>query len=524
MSAYSRVPDGDEEPLESSGAASSSRSNLALAFLALVGVSGLALSAQKNQTYSTSELEGLDKSDDNGTIDVVPTAYPTAHPTAGADFKQLCGISEHRWGYSLDGKRTLRIDSTKDKPALMRTHDFQTNASSPASISFKFNLQGASQKYQNMAAFLFYDESKGSAIRVNWVQNESSISIGHAHMTVDVKQGVEYCDLDADVSVNSSSTGDAAFGLNEWANYYVSWDEHSIYAVGKNEDGDEYQVQYTPDNLHAYNTGGLILGFNDMRGSSYFADIEWTEFATMDGFMDAYEVAYFDFSDCALDFITSSNGLYTCGKKNLGDDDDAITCAKDADGNSEAASEFYGAGGYYECDEEEGLAATTGGSFPRTWCMWANVTSYNGGALWDTGEYSACKEWSLRTGHDDVMKADMYGDECDFDSSEITLGAWHHYCMVYDGTAVSLYVDGAKDKGVGVSKPNMDFSTTTTNGYGRIAIGAYKDEAPADDGGDYKAYFDGVLDEFRIFNYDLSPAEITMIYRYALPDTDGRRR
>ena len=109
------------------------------------------------------------------------------------------------------------------------------------------------------------------------------------------------------------------------------------------------------------------------------------------------------------------------------------------------------------------------------------------------------QEWSLRTGHDDVMKADMYGNECDFDSSEITLGAWHHYCMVrgnihsctnhgysvgainvphepskrpdqnspdkvYDGTAVGLYVDGAKDKRVGVSKPNMDFSTTTTNG------------------------------------------------------------
>ena len=119
-----------------------------MAFLALVGVSGLALSAQKNQTYSTSELEGLDKTDDNGTISIYPTAYPTAHPTAGADFKQLCGIAEHRWGYSLDGKRTLRIDSTEDKPALMRTPDFQTNASSPASISFKFNLQGASQKYQ----------------------------------------------------------------------------------------------------------------------------------------------------------------------------------------------------------------------------------------------------------------------------------------------------------------------------------------------------------------------------------------
>ena len=43
-----------------------------------------------------------------------------------------------------------------------------------------------------MAAFLFYDESKGSAIRVNWVQNESSISIGHAHISVDVKQGDDY--------------------------------------------------------------------------------------------------------------------------------------------------------------------------------------------------------------------------------------------------------------------------------------------------------------------------------------------
>ena len=106
----------------------------------------------------------------------------------------------------------------------------------------------------------------------------------------------------------------------------------------------------------------------------------------------------------------------------------------------------------------------------------------------------------MRTGDTDVMKANLYGDECNFDSSEITLGAWHHYCMVranihsytnhgefvtavnvpyqpyhrsdrnspddkvYDGTAVGLYVDGAKDKRVGVSKPNMDFKTTTTDG------------------------------------------------------------
>ena len=35
--------------------------------------------------------------------------------------------------------------------------------------------------------------------------------------------------------------------------------------------------------------------------------------------------------------------------------------------NHKAAAEFYGAGGYYECDEEEGLAATTGNNYRVLW-------------------------------------------------------------------------------------------------------------------------------------------------------------
>ena len=47
--------------------------------------------------------------------------------------------------------------------------------------------------------------------------------------------------------------------------------------------------------------------------------------------------------------------------------------------------------------------------------------------------------------------------------------------------------------------------------YGRLAIGAYYDESTTDDAGTYRQYFDGKLDEFRIFNYDLTPSEIEMI-------------
>jgi hypothetical protein len=71
---------------------------------------------------------------------------------------------------------------------------------------------------------------------------------------------------------------------------------------------------------------------------------------------------------------------------------------------------------------------------------------------------------------------------------------WHHVCGTYNGSSIDLYLDGALD----ASLPNTmtPIGTSTTN----LFIG----ENPEATG----RYWDGLIDEVRIYSRALSRAEI----------------
>lgn len=78
-------------------------------------------------------------------------------------------------------------------------------------------------------------------------------------------------------------------------------------------------------------------------------------------------------------------------------------------------------------------------------------------------------------------------------------GTWHHISGVYDGNVAEVYVDGDKRSTADYSEPLAP--------YDHFEIGRYKWE---DNGGEW--YFDGLVDEVRVYNRALSPAEITELY------------
>ena len=94
-------------------------------------------------------------------------------------------------------------------------------------------------------------------------------------------------------------------------------------------------------------------------------------------------------------------------------------------------------------------AAISGGS-PRTVCLWARLDAFDHGALFAWGSYVEYGEFGLLT-YDDVahVRVQFYGD-----SSLATyvplegfaVGAWHHYCVAFDGATWSLYFDGGLAK------------------------------------------------------------------------------
>ena len=90
------------------------------------------------------------------------------------------------------------------------------------------------------------------------------------------------------------------------------------------------------------------------------------------------------------------------------------------------------------------------------------------------------------------------GGRIDANMGGFTLNAWHHVAFVYDGTYITLYLDGVAS---GTTAQHGTITHNTTPVY----IGAI--------GGSYP--FVGALDEVRVYDAALSAYEIKQIYTYS---------
>ncbi|MBL7185177.1 MAG: LamG domain-containing protein [Phycisphaerae bacterium] len=86
---------------------------------------------------------------------------------------------------------------------------------------------------------------------------------------------------------------------------------------------------------------------------------------------------------------------------------------------------------------------------------------------------------------DDVLLSDFW-----------EVGVWHHICLTYDGTAARLYADGIQ---VASEAKTWDLAL------GRAHIGRQVNNAAE--------FWDGVIDDVRIYNRVLTPEEIQQAMR-----------
>lgn len=91
----------------------------------------------------------------------------------------------------------------------------------------------------------------------------------------------------------------------------------------------------------------------------------------------------------------------------------------------------------------------------------------------------------------------------EYSSIRINPGEWHHIVMTYRSGAMVMYLDGKEV--ARNSNPVGDFFFG--NGDSKIYIGAGPDP-------EVGSFFNGVIDEFRIYNRALYPAEVDYLYSY----------
>ena len=171
--------------------------------------------------------------------------------------------------------------------------------------------------------------------------------------------------------------------------------------------------------------------------------------------------------------------------------------------STDTAASFDGVNDYVQ------MTGTTGfpvGSASRSVEAWFKTTSSARQVLWDYGSLASTQEFGLWIeAGGATMDAWGWGngnDKIFTMPSAVNNGAWHQVVLTYNGTTLTLYIDG-------VALPTQAATRATVmDSYG-FSIGAVVNPGDANSGG----YFNGSIDEVSFYTSVLSQATVTEHYQ-----------
>ncbi|MHC4567159.1 MAG: LamG domain-containing protein, partial [Planctomycetota bacterium] len=136
------------------------------------------------------------------------------------------------------------------------------------------------------------------------------------------------------------------------------------------------------------------------------------------------------------------------------------------------------------------------GANAKSVTAWVFTRNFNNGGIFDLGARSNGQDFCLRTlGGVNNWRTQYWGGD-DHDFTHPSQNEWVHFSLVYTGTQSTVYANG-----VSVSSEARNLSTSTANPF---QIAAYGWQAN---------FFDGVIDDVRLYNKGLTVEEITVIMR-----------
>lgn len=89
-------------------------------------------------------------------------------------------------------------------------------------------------------------------------------------------------------------------------------------------------------------------------------------------------------------------------------------------------------------------------------------------------------------------------------STSITTNTWYHGAVTYSGNDAIVYLNGSQDGSGTISRTSYSSSTTLIGGHADLTASGFSE-------------FDGMIDEFAVFDSVLSASQITSIYNSGAP-------
>lgn len=177
-----------------------------------------------------------------------------------------------------------------------------------------------------------------------------------------------------------------------------------------------------------------------------------------------------------------------------------------SNGRMNGALEFDGLDDYVDCGNNSVFDITD----EITVAAWVNISRVN--VDWQTIVAKGDSAWRLSTAEDEMRFhfAVTGGPPWNYVNGDTVVDAdeWHHVCGTYDGMNMRLYVDGMEDSASPVAESN-GVSVCEYN----VFIGENEEQRGR--------YWDGLIDDVRIYNCPLTTAEVYELFMKAPIYVDG---